>query len=32
MPQISRMLEAIQTLPVFVEQIAIAQVGNASAA
>ena len=31
MPEVSRMLEAVKSLPVFVEQIAIAQVGDASA-
>lgn len=32
MPEVSRMLEAVKSLPIFVEQIAIAQVGDASAA
>jgi hypothetical protein len=31
MPEISRMLEAVKSLPIFVEQIAITQVGDASA-
>ena len=32
MPEVSRMLEAVKSLPIFVEQIAIAQVGDASTA
>jgi hypothetical protein len=32
MPEVSRMLEAVKSLPILVEQIAIAQVGDASAA
>ena len=32
MPEVSLMLEAIASLPVFVEQIAIPQVGDASTA
>jgi hypothetical protein len=32
MPEVSRMLEAVKSLPIFVEQIAIAQVGDAGAA
>ena len=32
MPEISRMVEAVKPLPIFVEQIAIAQIGDACAA
>jgi hypothetical protein len=32
MPEVSRMLEAVNPLPIFVEQIAIAKVGDASTA